>query len=335
MQVRRVYLVAGFFFILFVVGAILLSQQARQSIPLRYAQIPEETKQFLREMERLVGDVRIRFSEEPIEVLWGNETNEGEDARTGLLKKEDENFIFYYHRSADAKAKVEVVVSAARQAIPPLTQLFGKYYYPSDCNGRKLAFYICDDREEYYRLSGTTNPHSIAVTNLLFSPSGVICRGIYFAPETFADTGWRQGKSEEVQETVWHEMAHFVYFSSLDISQSLWQPLWVIEGIAEYFSGNYDRLREVNLRHLTPLCRFESPDMRNKWTSSAYWIGYTAFLYMEKDYTKNAVRQFLAHNYRLPPSPAVERTLSVPFAQFDMAWQNYVKSLKQTESSLH
>ena len=326
-QYRRVYIAAGFL-ILLVVGAILLSQQARQSIPLRYAQIPEETRRFLRELERLAGDVRIRFIEDPIKDRWGNDTNEGEEPRTGLLKREDENFIFYYHRSPDAKAKAEVVASAARQAIPPITQLFGKYYYPRDCNGRKLAFYICDDREEYYRLSGTTNRYSIAVTSLLFSPSGVICRGLYFAPETFADAAWRQGNPEEVQETVWHEMAHFVYFSSLDLSQPIWQPQWVTEGIAEYFSDNRDRLREVNSRDLIPLRQFESQKMRDKWMASAYWIGYTAFLYMEKGYTRNAIRSFLAHNYRLPPSPAVERAMGVSFDQFDLAWQNYVKRLR-------
>lgn len=327
-QYRRIYIAAGLFLILLVVGAILLSQQAKQSIPLRYAHIPEETKQFLRELERLAGDVRIRFIEDPIRDRWGDGTNEGEDPDAGLLKKEDDNFIFYYHRSPDETAKAEVVGSAARQAIIPLSQLFGKYYYPKDCNGRKLAFYICEDREEYYRLSGTTNRYSIAVTSLLFSPSGVICRGIYFAPETFTDTSWRRGNHEEVQETVWHEMAHFVYFSSLDISQPLWQPQWVTEGIAEYFSDNRDRLLEVNLRGLIPLRQFESPDMRDKWISSAYWIGYTAFLYMENDYTKSAIRRFLTHNYRLPPSPAVERALSVSFDQFDLAWQNYVRGLR-------
>ena len=335
----RVYIAVSFLLILLVAGAVLLSQQAKQSIPLRYAKIPEETKRFLRELERLAGDVRIRFIEDPIEDLWGDETNEGEDPRTGLAKMEDENFIFYYHRSPDEKAKAEVVASAGRRAIIPLAKLFGKYYYPKDCNGRKLAFYICEDREEYYRLSGTTNRYSIAVTSLLFSPSGVICRGIYFAPETFVDTGpdfqsgfsernWRRGNHEEVQETVWHEMAHFVYFSSLDLSKPLWQPQWVTEGIAEYFSENRDRLREANLRNLIPLSQFESPDMRDKWISSAYWIGYTAFLYMEKDYTRNGIRRFLSHNYRLPPSPAVERALSVPFDQFDKSWQNYLRSLR-------
>lgn len=327
-QYRRIYIAAGFFLILLVVGAIILSQQARQSIPLRYAQIPEETKRFLSELERLTGDVWVRFIEEPIKDRWRNDTNEGEDPRTGFLKMADKNFIFYYHRSTASKAKSEVVANAARQAILPLTQLFGKYYYPKDCNGRKLAFYICEDREEYHRLSKITNRRTIACISLLFSQSGVICRGIYFAPETFADNGWSRGNPEEVKETVWHEMAHFVYFSSLDLSAPLRQPQWVTEGIAEYFSENRDRLREVNLRQLIPLRQFESPQMRDKWMSSAYWIGYTAFLYMEKDYTRNAIRQFLAHNYRMPPSPAVERTLSVSFDQFDKAWQNYVRRLK-------
>jgi hypothetical protein len=316
--------------ILLMIGGVFVSRRARQSIPLRYAQIPEETKRFFRDLERLGGDVKIKFTDDPITDRWKDETNEGEDAGNGFFKIEDANFIVYYHNQGDGNRKANLVLGASIRAIQPLTALFGKYFYPTDVNGRKLALYVCDSRSEYTKLSGTNNPYSIAVTVLLMSPAGALCRGIFVAPETFTSVKWQPGESASslrVQKTIWHEMAHYVYFSSLDLSLPLAPPQWVTEGIAEYASDNTDRLKEVNLNNLIPLGDFESPKFRGKRTVEAYWIGYTAFVHFEKRYSVDRLRYFLQLDYKSPTGPAIEQSTGVSFDTFDREWQQSVREL--------
>lgn len=321
----------GFVVLLALVGGtVLLMRNARQSVPLRYAQIPEETKKFFRDLERLGGDVKIKFTEDPITDRWKDETNEGENAGNGFFKIEDANFMVYYHNEEEGNRKANLVHGAAMRAIQPLAALFGKYFYPADVNGRKLALYLCRNRSEYNNLSGTNNPYSIAVTVVLMSPSGALCRGIFFAPETFTTVNWQPGEpasSLRVQKTIWHEMAHYVYFSSLDLSRPLNPPQWVTEGIAEYASGNTDRVRDVNVSHLIPLRDFESQRFRSMWVADAYWIGYTAFVHFEKRYSVDRIRYFLQLDYKGPTAPAIEQSTGVSFDRFDQEWQESVRSL--------
>lgn len=327
MKRRHKIVIAGLA-LLFIIGGALLNYRARQSVPLRAAQIPEETKRFFRDLERRGGDVVARFTEDPVTDRWSDETNEGEDAGNGFYKLEDENFIVYYHAEGDESAKANLVFGAANRAIAPLTALFGRYFHPADVNGRKLALYICRDRAEYRQLTGSHNSQAIACAVLIFSPTGTLCRGLYFAPETFTSVGWRSGDAESslhVQRTVWHEMAHYVFFTALDLSRPLNHPQWVTEGIAEYVSGNADRLREADARNLIALTEFETGRYRSQWLASSYWIGYTAFLHMEERYTVERVRRFLQLSYRSPTRPALEQATGIGLEQFDQEWQASVR----------
>jgi hypothetical protein len=330
MRITRTKILISFLAVVFVAGGVLINRRVQRSIPLRYAQIPEQTKKFFRDLESLGGDVKIKFTEDPIMDRWKDETNEGENAGNGFFKIEDANFIVYYHNEGEGNRKANLVHGAAMRAVQPLAALFGKYFYPADVNGRKLALYVCGNRSEYNSLSGTNNSYSIAVTVVLMSPSGALCRGIFFAPETFSTVNWQPGEpasSLRVQKTIWHEMAHYVYFSSLDLSRPLNPPQWVTEGIAEYASGNADRLRDVNVSHLIPLHDFESQRFRSMWVADAYWIGYTAFVYFEKRYSVDRVRYFLQLDYRSPTGPSIEQSTGVSFERFDQEWQESVRSL--------
>ncbi len=239
----------------------------------------------------------------------------------------------YFHNEPAEKVKAQIVFDAATRAVEPLAALFGKYFYPADVNNRKLAFYVCRDRDEYRRLSGSNNPYGVACASLLFSPSGTICRGIYFTPDAFPPARglFSRGIDEaQARQTIWHEMAHYVYFSSLDLSRPLDPPQWVTEGIAEYLSGNTDRLREADARNIIPLREFETERFKGKWTSAAYWIGYTAFLHCEDRHSVASVRHFLQLNYRNPTRFAIEQATGIAFDRFDQEWQ---ESVKQRDTS--
>jgi hypothetical protein len=327
MNRRRLIMAALVVLVLFS-GALLVSRRARRQVPLRYAHIPEETKEFFRGLERDGGDMVARFREEPLHERWRDETNEGEDAGNGFFKLEDEDFIVYYHNEGDGSAKANLILGCARRAVDRLADIFGMYFHPADANGRKLAFYVCRDRAEFNRLSTNRNPYAVAVTSMDFSPTGALCRGIYFAPETFDGPRWQSGDAESsllVQHTVWHEMAHYVFFSSLDLSAPVSHPQWVTEGIADYAGDNTNRLREVDSSGVIPLSEFETGKYRGIWLREAYWIGYTAFLYMSEQYSPGGVRRFLQLSYRNPTRRSVEQATGVPFAQFDSGWQQSLR----------
>jgi len=326
--VNRRHVVVALAALLLLAGGVLVSQRARRQVPLRYAEIPQETKDFFRGIERAGGDIVARFREEPVEESWRNETNEGEDAGNGFFKLEDDDFIVYYHPGDDNAAKANLLFAAAKRAVRPLADLFGKYYHPADANGRKLALYVCRDRAEFERLSTSRNPYAVAVASMTFSPTGALCHGLFFAPETFTSVGWRPGdaaSSLRVQRTVWHEMAHYVFFSSLDLSTPLRHPQWVTEGVADYASGDTDRLREVDPAGIIPLTEFETGKYSGVWLRSAYWIGYTAFVFMGEHYSPDNVRRFLQLSYRNPTQRSIEQATGVSFAQFDSDWQASIR----------
>ncbi len=89
---RRTWLIVAAVALL-IGGATLVNQLGRQSIALRDAQIPEETKRYLRELGSSGGDIAARLVEDPIADRWRDDTNEGEDASNGFYKLEDANFI--------------------------------------------------------------------------------------------------------------------------------------------------------------------------------------------------------------------------------------------------
>jgi len=319
---KQIFISAGILLIgLWIVGILLTYQQTQEEPPVIFTKIPPETIDFFKKIASLGGDIWIRFNPEPDPENWKDSENLGEDPQFGFIKLNDKNFIIYYHNDVGIQ-KARESLRYANQAIVPLKDLFGRYYYPQDVNNRKLAIYITSTRDEYYHIGkllceADIPDFSIGVTALELSRFGWLTKGIVLAPVAVA-----RGP-EFFRQILWHEMAHYVYFTSLDARKTLKPYSWIIEGIAEYFSDARGRIFEVNTSKLN---RIHLNRELNNYTD-AYWIGYTVFLYMENDFYKKTIKKFLRISYSENPVSRLPFLTKLSVPQFEQNWKNFTMNL--------
>lgn len=319
---KQIFIFVGILLIgLWFVGILFTYQQTRKEPPIIFAKIPTETIDFFKKIASLGGDIWIHFNPNPDPKNWENSENLGENPKFGFVKLEDRNFIIYYHNDIGFQ-KASKAMQYANQAIVPLKDLFGRYYFPQDVNNRKLAIYLTSTRDEYYQIGkllceGDLPDFSIGVTALELSHFGWLTKGIVLAP------GAVTKNSEYFRQVLWHEMAHYVHFTSLDASKPLKLYSWIIEGIAEYFSDARERIFEVNIIKLKGI--YLNQDLKNY--TDAYWVGYTVFLYMEKDFYKETIKKFLHLSYSEDPVPYLPSLTHISVSQFGLNWKNFTMDL--------
>lgn len=109
---------------------ICLYQKGQEKEAIIYAKIPNETIQFFAGILDSI-DQFITFDPDTRIDDWDNDKNYGEDEETGLLKLEDDYFIFYFAKgNVKEEERAKKVQRWAHEAIQPLAALMGKYHYP-------------------------------------------------------------------------------------------------------------------------------------------------------------------------------------------------------------
>ncbi len=297
--------------------------QSLNEPPVIFAEIPDETLDFLRRLSSHGDDVKIRYNPEPDPDDWEDGNNPGEEAQYGLLKLEDPFFIVYYSPEL-SQVLAQSCLQYANEAVLKLKDLFGRYYYPRDVNNRKLAFYLVGSQEEYFQigrlLHGADIPSvSVAVTIFELSAFGWLTKGIVLSPETYRET------RNYFRQVVWHEMAHYVYFTSLEVENILRPYRWISEGVAEYFADARYRTLEIDLLKVDSIHLVE--DVRDY--NDAYWVGYTVFLYMENDFTRNVIKQFILHSYSVNPMTILPQLTGLDTKRFEQQWKAFIIMLSR------
>ena len=175
---------------------------------------------------------------------WQNKDDYLSKPSSGMRKwgkQENRNVVVYYYKDKDAvwQGRAKSVIDCAEDAMPQLKDLFGKYYYPEDMNGRKLAVYLADSVKHYEtmvrKLSGERASlgdmdESNGLLVMEVGPLGCQVRGIVLHPSCFA-------KGSTIYKQVLRcEMARMCFFASLDYSRQIHHFRWYSEGLAEYFS---------------------------------------------------------------------------------------------------
>ena len=146
---RKLGSIAGVLLV-FIVTALALVKiydKGKDQKPLRYADVPQETIDWINSFGGGLDDILSHFTPDPIPTPWGNDSDEGQDPETGLKTLEDEYFIFYYPEMLRKKAFL--CQRLAHEAIPHLEGICGKYYYPADMNGRKVPIYLAKDQAHF------------------------------------------------------------------------------------------------------------------------------------------------------------------------------------------
>ncbi|MCQ2189462.1 MAG: hypothetical protein MJZ00_06085 [Paludibacteraceae bacterium] len=318
---------------IFLATALLVGNVYKKSLsrpPIRHAEIPDSTLDFLRGIIRMGGHMAGVKVEIDGPFDWENEKDLG-NTEEDWAKEEDDFFIVYYKKDKDAVWQGHALntLKAANGNITPLIKLMGKYYYPSDANGRKLPIYLTTSVEQYGEVASKLlgGPYdsgsSIGVTISQVGRAG--CKAsIVLHPICFVDPPRSHNGYVSV---LMHEMNHYTFMSNIDIGKNVSFRNWEIEGIADYCSNNFIEdvhtiTDESRISYIDKDCNlledFDSP-------GSEYWAGESYFRFMVEERGEKFLKEFLQKAY----VTKVENT----FAQMDLnpskEHTNWVENLKK------
>ncbi len=290
-------------------------QKGKMPGGLIYAEIHPETIRFLNDLSDKL-DIFIRFDPDVRPKDWKNTLNYGEDPATGLKKIEDDNFIIYFSDTERESERAVKILGWAKEAISPLTGLMGSYPYPAVLNNRKLPVYLSRNSTQYDEIASmllgvrTSMKGTWGVYISSYSQMGCLTKGIVISPDT-----WVNDKS--AKETLWHEMNHFVYFSTLEYDKVVRPYMWVYEGLAEYFSKEERKLTRQQIEK----CLTYSLERNFPENLANYWGGESVFRFMENHYNVNRVETFIKYTYSTTVEQSIGLTFQSDINEFESIWK--------------
>lgn len=318
---------ALFLLIQIVVFYLFLSLFLSPAKPVRLSEIPQETKDYFSELIGKFG-FDIKFVDFFDEDDWLNESDFGQDSLAGLANIQDSNFVVYFDSTLKGEADfAKFALESASSNIQPLTNMFGKYYYPRDVNNRKLALYLANSNERFSevfkKLTGRSTDTEWMAGVCITSISGT---GLVYTDGIILKTYDQSREPERFTSNLKHEMAHYVHLNSVDWL-STYPKVWETEGFAMYFEGNLNDLANYQPYADKSLNKISlTADVDNYLDS--YWVGYTVMLCLEQDFGKQAAIKYIRNNYTIDYTKNIEtQTLQNPGA-FESRWRRFVEGLK-------
>ena len=314
-------------FVLSALALVKVYDKGKDQKPLRFADIPQETIDWINSIGDGIDDILSIFNPTPRPTPWNNDGDPGKDPETGLSTLEDDYFIFYYPESLTRKARM--CQSLAHEAIPHLEDMIGKYYYPKDMNGRKVPIYIMPNQEAFNDLMAKIytkdrDYESVAgITIHEISSSGYYLLAI-------ALNGRHCFRTDAYTKNVlWHEMTHYCFFASLDYSQQLNLPMWCTEGIAEYTSlpGERPKFTSDQISKMRNECDLTQPIF--PYVFEVYDGGHSIYCHMEDRYQVNGVKAFLRTMYGNGIPVSLDKNFNITISEFESDWKANLDKFKK------
>jgi hypothetical protein len=310
----------SFFLAIWVVMLSFLYEKGKLPGGLIYGQIPQQTIDYFTKLVDVL-DISIKYKPEIRPRDWRDKWNYGEDPRTGLKKIEDEYFIVYFNDSEKEMDHAGKIISMAHDAIPYLADMMGRYFYPEDVNQRKLPIYVTDSKDQFAEVSRIISENDrLNSDNVLgwysctYSRMGNLTKGITLSPGI-----WQTDSL--ARKVLWHEMNHYVYFTSLHYDKVVRPYVWVSEGLADYFSSPGRPLTEEQIKRcLTYTLSKNFPDF-----SANYWGGESVYRFMEATYQPNAVKAFIQNTYTETIENSIENIFHKNISVFEAEWKQAIQ----------
>ncbi len=317
-------------FVLSALALVKVYDKGKDQKPLRYADIPLETIDWFRSLGTGLGDLIGNFTPEPRPFPWDNKGDYGQDPETGLTTLEDDYFIIYFNSTVN-KNKAEKCQKLAHASIPRQEEIMGKYYYPSDMNGRKVPIYLTANQEEYAEILTQFDAAEVAgsssgVTISELSPSGYYLKAIALNGEYVLDPD--RERENYMREVLWHELSHYCFFASLNYSVRMGLPMWTYEGIAEYVGipDRRPRFTDEAIEQMRADCHLMDPHF--PYTFEVYAGGQSIFCHMEDEYKPDGLKSFLKTMYSRGVSESMRENFSVTVPQFEADWKTNLDKFK-------
>lgn len=314
-------------FVLSAFALVMIYDKGKDQKPLRYADVPQETIDWINSFGHGLDDILSSFNPIPRPTPWNNEGDVGQDPDTGMKTLEDEYFIFYFPESLTKQAYL--CQKLAHQAIPRLEDIIGKYYYPDDMNGRKVPIYLTTNLKEFENLMaklGSTSKNfenTAGITIHEISPSGFYLKGIALNGKfAFSDKAY-------TKNVLWHEMTHYCFFASVDYNQQVNLPMWSYEGIAEYTSlpGEKPSFSEEEIEMMRKDCNLMNSYF--PYVFENYDGGQSIFCYMDNCYSVSGVKNFLRSTYTSGIPSAMQSNFSKSIQEFERDWKSNLDNFKR------
>ena len=319
---KRFGVIAGILlvFLISAFSLVVIYNKGKDQKPLRYADIPQETIDWINNIGDETNDIISSFNPTPRPTPWDNDDDIGQDPETGLKTLEDEYFIFYFPESL--KKAAYQCQPMAHQAIPRIEEIVGKYYYPSDMNGRKVPIYLTNDQQSFEQLMSKMTSSSNDYENVAgITVWEVGLSGFYL--KCIALNGKYCFRDKKyTKHVMWHELTHYCYYASIDYGQYNGRlPMWVTEGIAEYvgYPGERPSFSNDQIQEMRQGCDFSAPHF--KYVHEVYQGGHSIYCFMEDRYRLPALKQFLKGTYSEPLATAVQQAFSVSVRQLENEWK--------------
>lgn len=321
----------------FIVLAMLMGNVYKAGLsrpPLKYAKISGITADFIRGLARMGGHmVGVNLVDGPFD--WENEKDIGQDETEGWSREESDFFIVYYRKDKEAvwQGHAQNTLKAARENILPLTELMGKYYFPSDQNGRKLPIYLSTSEDEYFntisKLAEKTceRDNSIGITVSQVGRAGckssIVLHPICFKEEPKSENGYIK--------VLMHEMNHYIFLSSLDISHDVTFLNWQIEGLADYCAHNFLGTKGMTandtlISYIKDRCSLKK-DFPSE-INAQYWAGESYYRHMEKAHGLDFLKKFLKTSFQND----TRTTFSEMDINPDTEHKDWIEDLHQADS---
>ena len=311
----------GVLFIVLATGFAKIYEKGANRPPLKYASIHESNKEMGNNPEWGLSFSNIG----PFD--WENEKDLG---REEWSSETDKNFIVYYKHDKEAiwQGYAQEILLSARNNIALLKELFGKYYYADDMNGHRLPIYLPDSEELFIstvnELSGDEiynikSKNAIIIAEI--GPLGCLTKGIVINPIYFNK---KRKQSSDIYDTILkHEMAHYVFLTSLNYEKEINHYQWFIEGVADYFCFNRDNIVTGNdsIEFIRKKCKLN--DEFPLESDATYWAGESFFSYLERVHGKSYLKDFLKKSYEL----STDELLLQEFFNVDSLHMDWVDNL--------
>jgi len=285
--------------------------------PVSELKIPDSTVDFFKKIGDL-GHTKFDF----VDSLDIGDFDNDNDYDHNFKKLEDENFIVYYRPNNEEKVRAEKTLKYANQAVPELSDFFGKYYYAKDAKNRKLAIYLAVSEDDFAEISqevgGSTVDWAAGLTFNSFSSDGeTICNGIVL------NSMVQDGEGTDLKKVVFHEMAHYNHFQCMDLIHKDVFMNWEVEGLASYFAKDECKVIPDNI-NINEYNLLRDPENY----IDSYWMGYHVFNVFEEKYQSAGFHDMLAESYSKSLKEAIPNVSGTNFDIFQNTWRAHCNKLK-------